>query len=56
MAVVMLVRDDPHASVVTAVVLGLASLVFAGVAAAVFTPVLRRRTPRSPRAPEPPGR
>jgi hypothetical protein len=48
MAVVMLVRDDPHASVVTVVVLSLASLVFAGVAAAVFSPLLRLRTPRAP--------
>ena len=40
MAVVMLVRDDPYASLGTALLLGVASVVFAAVALAAFRPLL----------------
>jgi hypothetical protein len=40
MAVVMVVRDDPYASVPTTVLLTLASVVFAAVAVAAFRPLL----------------
>jgi hypothetical protein len=43
MAIVMVVRDDPYASVSTALLLTVASLVFAAVAVAVFRPLLRPR-------------
>lgn len=43
MAIVMLARDDPHASVTTVVVLGVASLVFGAVAVAVLRPLVRPR-------------
>jgi hypothetical protein len=42
MAVVMLVRDDPHASGATVALLTLASLVFGAVAVRMFRPLLRR--------------
>ena len=41
MALVMLARDDPHASVPTVVLLTVASLVFAGVAVRLYRPRLR---------------
>ena len=41
MALVMLARDDPHASVPTVVLLTVASLVFAGVAVRLYRPLLR---------------
>jgi hypothetical protein len=41
MALVMLARDDPNASVPTVVLLTVASLVFAGVAVRLFWPLLR---------------
>jgi hypothetical protein len=41
MAVVMLVRDDPHASAATVLLLSLASLVFGVVAYRVLRPSLR---------------
>jgi hypothetical protein len=41
MALVMLARDDPHASVLTVVLLTVASLVFVGVAVRLFRPLLR---------------
>ena len=40
MAVVMLVRDDPYASMGTTLLLGVASVVFAAVAVAAFRPLL----------------
>jgi hypothetical protein len=43
MAVVMVVRDDPYASVSTALLLTVASLVFAAVAVAAFRPLLGPR-------------
>jgi hypothetical protein len=43
MAVVMLVRDDPHASAASVLLLSLASLVFGAVAYRVLRPSLRRR-------------
>lgn len=41
MALVMLARDDPHASVPTVVLLTVTSVVFAGVAVRLFRPLLR---------------
>ena len=41
MAFVMLVRDDPYASLSTTVLLTVASIVFAAVAVAAFRPLLR---------------
>ena len=42
MGVVMLVRDDPNASVATVVLLTIASVVFGVVALVVLRPLLRR--------------
>jgi hypothetical protein len=43
MAVVMMVRDDPYASLPTTALLTVACVVFAGAAVAVFRPLLRSR-------------
>ena len=44
MAVVMLVRDDPYASLATTALLTVASVVFAGATVAMFRPLLRGRS------------